>query len=167
MRTIQKIKLPAIGRAEFVLKVMEKTKNKAAATPEIREAAIAIVRNGGGIANNAVGEQLNRLIAFAKQAIIYVRDPYGFEYIQTPQRILKDIETYGYAMGDCDDHALFLCTMGSAIGIKSRLVAVKLNGSAGWNHVISSFYLDDNWINVDACSKSKATAHYKEQLWTS
>lgn len=62
---------------------------------------------------------------WVRDQIIYVYDPNGAEWLQTPP------ETLSIGTGDCDDKTILLLAMLESIGFDTELLAVGGNG-AGW-----------------------------------
>lgn len=114
-----------------------------------------------GLANNDTEGQIKRVIAFVRKHVVYVKDPDNTEYVVSPLRMLNQIQSSGYTMGDCDDHVMLLNTMLGSIGVKSRFTGVKFQGNK-FNHVISTVLCDGRFIQVDPCAKSGNLRTYAE-----
>jgi len=143
-----------------ILRILENIKNEYAKSPYIREFLYSVL---GQLDDNDKDTQIEKITDFVKFNLIYVRDPLGVEYVISPVRHIKRILTTGYSTGDCDDHALFLNTLLSSVGLKTRFVGVKLN-SEKFNHVISCVHHKDRWIDIDPCAKKYPQREYDEQL---
>lgn len=63
---------------------------------------------------------------WVRDSIIYVYDPNGAEWLQTPP------ETLSLGTGDCDDKILLLLALLESVGLDTELLAVGGNGT-GWN----------------------------------
>jgi len=140
---------------------MEDAQRRYALVPYIREYSISLLR---GLQDNDQLGQANRLIDFVRKNLTYVRDPVGGEYIVSPVRLLQGFSSNGYMAGDCDDHVLLLNSLLGAVGIVTKPVGVKFNGSSVWNHVVSGIYLKGELWLVDPCAKRLPQPEYTETL---
>ncbi|MDW8305388.1 MAG: transglutaminase-like domain-containing protein [Acidobacteriota bacterium] len=86
--------------------------------------------------------EVNEIFKFCRDKIRYVRDPYGIELVQSPQRTLQ----LGY--GDCDDKTVLFCALCESIGHRTRFVLESMNGKR-WNHVRADVFLFGKWIPAD------------------
>lgn len=75
---------------------------------------------------------------FVRDRIKYVRDPDGFELVQTPEKTLH------YGVGDCDDKSTLLASMLLSIGHPCRFVAVGFRGEE-YSHVFVEAKLGERW----------------------
>jgi transglutaminase-like putative cysteine protease len=98
------------------------------------------------------------------QKMVYLADPDGGEFIQTPLVLLNTIRQKGFAYGDCDDHVVLLGAMLTSVGIPARAVAVKLHGSDHYNHVVVEYPLNGTTVLIDPCAKTVPTPHYRDRL---
>ena len=96
--------------------------------------------------------------------MVYLADPDGGEFIQTPLVLLNTIGQKGFAYGDCDDHVVLLGAMLVSIGIPARAVAVKLHGSDVYNHVVVEYLCQGQPILIDPCAKTVPTPAYRDRL---
>ena len=129
--------------------------------PYVRYVAVGLMPC---LANNAIADQVQTIVTFVKDRLIYMRDPEGAELVHSPTRLLKQIMTKGRAFGDCDDHALMLNSMLGSLGIATRFVGVKTGNSAKYNHVISGVKIKSEWVDIDPCSKESIQPFYEEKL---
>ena len=114
--------------------------------------------------NNDVQGHARVLIQWVKSHMIYLADPDGAEFIQTPTVLLNVIAAKGTAYGDCDDHVVLLGALLNAIGIPARAAAVKLHGSEYYNHVIIEYQVNGEWVTCDPCAKGVPTPNYNDRL---
>ena len=133
------------------LEVLRGLRDKYAQDISIRQAAEKIV--AGLVADNDVSGQVDRVTQFVKNKVRYMRDPLAWEYVKTPDTMLKQINDTGNTYGDCDDHVLLMNTLLNTLGIKTRFTAVVINGSPTFNHVISSVLIGRDWVDIDPCAK--------------
>jgi len=52
----------------------------------------------------------------------FVKDPRDVEQVKDPVRLLREIQQFGRAVGDCDDASTFMDGVARALGMESRLV---------------------------------------------
>lgn len=93
----------------------------------VRSTALSLVQD---LPQKAYKAEIERLWAFVRNQIRYVRDVHGVETIQTPERTL-DI-----GQGDCDDKATLLAAMLESIGHPARFVAMAFT-SNNYSHVLT------------------------------
>jgi len=129
--------------------------------PRIRAATLPLLSSR---INNDIRNNASTVAAFVMRKMIYLADPDGGEFIQTPLVLLNTIGLKGFAYGDCDDHVVLLGAMLVSIGIPARAVAVKLHGSDHYNHVVIDYPLNGKTVLVDPCAKTVATPHYRDRL---
>lgn len=147
--------------SETILELLDYFRRCYMTSPFVRQATISVL---GELANNDIVSQVQAVVAWVKERLIYVRDPEGAELVHSPNRLLDTIQRRRYAYGDCDDHALLMNSMLGSIGIPTRFVGVKTKGSKKYNHVISSVNVKGEWIDIDPCSKHSVQPEYTEKL---
>jgi len=130
--------------------------------PAIREQTVALM-NAAQIRNNDMSAQINVLMGFVREKLVYVRDPNGTEYVVSPLRLLDQIANDGRAMGDCDDHTLLFNSMANSVGFRTRAVGVRLFENR-YDHVISSVLVGNKWIDIDTCIKNGQQPRYDMRL---
>lgn len=118
----------------------------------------------GAIANNDTRTQLAKIFDFVKAKVIYIKDPKGFELIQSPVAMIDRIEKTGHVYGDCDDHVVLLNSMLATIGFECVPMGVKLHGSSYYNHVISGVIVRGELVELDPCAKNKPPPLYNDRL---
>lgn len=128
----------------------------------IRVTAESIIREN--TLSNDEYNNFTMLVNWVRRKVKYVADPVGQEFIKSPVNMLGEINMFGQATGDCDDHVILLGALVQSIGMPTIAVGVKINGSIGFNHVINSSFVDGRWIDADACVKDGVTGNYKERL---
>ena len=143
-----------IGALQFVVEQFGRD-------PWIRQFAIQLLSSRR---NNDVQGHARVLIQWVKSHMIYLADPDGAEFIQTPTVLLNVIAAKGTAYGDCDDHVVLLGALLTAIGIPARAAAVKLYGSEYYNHVIIEYQVNGEWVTCDPCAKGVPTPNYNDRL---
>lgn len=141
---------------------LARVRDKSAQNLRFRALAETLIR--GNIINDDQMAQALALLSYVKDKITYVRDPQAWEYVKAPELILDEIEKYGRAMGDCDDHVLFYNTLLSSLGFQTKFVAVKINGSPMFNHVVSGVLVKKKWVDLDPCAKLRPQPSFAEKI---
>lgn len=129
--------------------------------PRIRAATLPLISSR---INNDIRNNANTVAAFVMRKMVYLADPDGGEFVQTPLVLLNAIGQKGVAYGDCDDHVVLLGAMLVSIGIPARAVAVKLHGSNHFNHVVIEYAYQGQSILIDPCAKNVPTPAYRDRL---
>jgi transglutaminase-like putative cysteine protease len=129
--------------------------------PRIRAATLPLLSSR---INNDVRNNANTIASWVMRKMVYLADPDGGEFIQTPLVLLNTIGQKGFAYGDCDDHVVLLGAMLVSIGIPARAVAVKLHGSDVYNHVVVEYLCQGQPILIDPCAKNVPTPAYRDRL---
>ena len=129
--------------------------------PRIRAATLPLLSSR---INNDIRNNATTIAAFVMRKMVYLADPDGGEFIQTPLVLLNTIGLKGFAYGDCDDHVVLLGAMLVSIGIPARAVAVKLHGSDHYNHVVIDYPYQGQSILIDPCAKNVPTPAYRDRL---
>lgn len=136
---------------------MKEIINVSSRNPYIREWAKKIV------ARVEVNDKENEAIAvhnFVRDNVRYTRDPYGFEYIQTPPVLLEDIRLYlegkgDRPAGDCDDMCTLSLSLLKSIGFPVAIKVVGFNNSGKFSHVYGLVRIYDKWIVIDCVRPDK------------
>lgn len=147
--------------AEQILAFLEQVKQQYIRSPYVREFTISLLR---GLDNNDQTGQVNRIIAWVRANLTYVRDPIDSEYVITPVQLIEAWKRKHYMAGDCDDHVLLLNTMLGTVGFDTKFVGVKFGQTDVFNHVVSGVILDGQLYIVDPCSKIRNQPVYREKL---
>jgi transglutaminase-like putative cysteine protease len=129
--------------------------------PRIRAATLPLISSR---INNDIRNNASTVAAFVMRKMVYLADPDGGEFVQTPLVLLNAIGQKGVAYGDCDDHVVLLGAMLVSIGIPARAVAVKLHGSDHYNHVVIEYPYQGQAILIDPCAKNVPTPAYRDRL---
>ncbi len=129
--------------------------------PRIRAATLPLLTSR---INNDIRSHANTVAQWVMRKMVYLPDPDGGEFIQTPLVLLNTIAKKGVAYGDCDDHVVLLGAMLTSIGIPARAVAVKLHGAAHYNHVVVEYLLNGQPVLIDPCAKTVQTPAYRDRL---
>jgi hypothetical protein len=128
----------------------------------VRQSTVALFPDT--INNNAIEEHFRIVVRFVRDQMRYVRDPTGSEFIISPVNLLREISRKGFGLGDCDDQVLLLNSMLGSIGFKTKVVGTVINGADHYNHVISSVWIDKQWVDIDPCIASGIQPEYQYRL---
>lgn len=129
--------------------------------PRIRAATLPLLTSR---INNDIRSHANTVAQWVMRKMVYLPDPDGGEFVQTPLVLLNAIAKKGVAYGDCDDHVVLLGAMLTSIGIPSRAVAVKLHGADHYNHVVVEYLHNGEPVLIDPCAKTVGTPAYRDRL---
>jgi len=146
--------------AEQIISFLAYFAGKYGKSPAIMEFAGKLIRNIRQ--NNFVEEQYSRVASFVLDRVTYVADPRGAEYVRSPVTLLRQFCQRGFAQGDCDDMTLLTASLLTALGFKVRIVAVKINGSDYYNHVLNQVMVRGQWKWFDACNKDNPTKQWTD-----
>lgn len=141
-----------------IVQILHELVQRYARLPEIHERAAKIVL---GLADDDQLSQIYRLSNFVRDHVQFLRDPHLGEYIISPLVMLDKIAASGKATGDCDDHVLLLNSLAQSIGFPTRVVGVKANSDL-YNHVLSSIYFRNKWVDIDSTIKIGEQPVYAE-----
>lgn len=92
--------------------------------------------------------EIEALHNFVRDQIRYVRDPEGYELVQTPEKTLEN------GQGDCDDKSTLLAALLKSIGHPARFIAVGFEGN-GLSHVLVQTKVDStgddraDWLSLE------------------
>jgi transglutaminase-like putative cysteine protease len=114
----------------------------------IKDTAVKIIRD---IPPQDELKQIEKIFNYVRDNIKYVKDIYGVEEIQTPSRMIKNIEQKK-AFGDCDDMALTLASLLHNTGFKTRFVVIATTPKM-YNHIRTEVFYKGQWIPLEATSK--------------
>lgn len=125
----------------------------------VRDFAISLISTINR--SNDMQAQLEAVLSFMLNNVVYVRDPNGLEYVVSPIQMIRAFCNHGKVDGDCDDHTLLFNSLLNSLGFETRMFAVKINDSEYYNHVISSAKIGSTWYDFDTCAKAAPTIQYQ------
>lgn len=128
---------PAGVRA--TLKIMKRWRDQYKTNPTIRNLALQLTT---GLPQKDHRGEIERVHAFVRDSIRYVRDVAGVETLQTP---LKTLELRA---GDCDDKSTLIATLLASIGYPTRFVAVGF-APGRFSHVFAEVRRGTAWIALE------------------
>lgn len=123
--------------------------------PQVREWARNIL--DGVRVNNKKGEA-TAIHDFVRDNVRYTRDPYGWEYVQTPPVLLEGIRQYlqgqgARPIGDCDDMTVLTLSLLRSVGFP---VVIKTVGYGPmYSHVYGMVNVAGNWLVTDTVRPDK------------
>lgn len=125
--------------------------NDSSKNPYIREWAKNVV--GRVTVNDKKGEA-SAIFNFVRDNVRYTKDPYGYEYIQTPPAILEDIRLFGEGKGerpagDCDDMTVLSLSLLKSIGFQVAIKVVSFRQDGQYGHVYGLVQIGHLWIPFD------------------
>lgn len=113
---------------------MQKIAHEKAGDPLIQRLARQIVLQAG-VPSHYYADESVAIGQFVQSRMRYSRDPEGYEQLQDPVLMVKDIQN-GEAQGDCDDMALLAVTLLLAIGHTPSFRVVRYSGDSGpYEHI--------------------------------
>lgn len=127
---IKKFKWTTPGDLARILKVIVQESCK---SPEVKEVA------SWGKWSNVKGDRrhIKVLETFLKLRYIFVRDPEGVEYVQSPTYLCKKLLNSETIRGDCDDITCLVLSIGKAMGFEGFMVFVSPKGfKMPYTHVL-------------------------------
>lgn len=125
--------------------------------PYIREWAQKIV---AGIEVNDLKNEANAIHNFVRDNVRYTRDPFGYEYLQTPPVLLEDIRLYqagqgNRPIGDCDDMTMLSLSLLKSIGFNVAIKVVSFHESGRLSHVYGLVKIGYEWVPIDCVRTDK------------
>jgi hypothetical protein len=135
--------------------------------PYIRSWAKDIVANVE--VNNKEGEA-RAIHNFVRDHVRYTRDPYGFEYIQTPPVLLEDIRLFldgngERPIGDCDDMTVLSLSLLKSIGFPVAIKVVSFHNHGKFSHVYGLVQIYEQWVPID-CVRPDKTLGWESDMLT-
>lgn len=98
--------------------------------------------DGTGLQQKDFLGEAERLLAFVRDDIRYVKDIDGVETLHDPVTLLR------LGAGDCDDKAILLASLLLSIGHTPRYIAVGF-APGEYSHVWVQDYLNDQWVDLE------------------
>lgn len=155
---------------EQILREMERRLEEAMNDPAaIREKAVEVI--GAQIQDNDLQAAASLLNDWVQANVTYVPDPHDTEYIQSPQKVLRDIEARGKAAGDCDCRCMMLAALLRSVGIDTRFAAVQtdykeLGDKAPFDHVIVLAGFPGGGVkDIDPCAPGGYAPNYPVKVY--
>lgn len=98
--------------------------------------------------------------------VAFVRDPIGYEVIETPRRILERVRDNGRHAGDCDDISSLTGALMRAVGIPSRAHLVAFQ-KGRFQHIFADGHVPATqigWVAVDPCLSDIEAPHMVRRI---
>lgn len=136
---------------------MKQIIDESSKNPYVREWAKHIVAR---VTVNDKENEAAMIHRFVRDNVRYTRDPYGFEYIQTPPVLLEDIRLYQQGQGDrptgdCDDMCVLSLSLLKSIGFPVAIKIVSFNENGRFSHVYGLVRVYDDWVPIDCVRPDK------------
>lgn len=123
------------------LKRMASIAKKASVEPQVIDTARRIV---AGVRGKDFRGEAAAIQNFVRERVRYTRDPYFSETLQTPAVTLSQLQ------GDCDDHAILVASLLTAIGAPVRFRAIRIPGNGSdLGHVLAETRFGRGWVPVE------------------
>jgi transglutaminase-like putative cysteine protease len=145
---------------EAIYRTVDKIKSiidSSARNPYVREWAKKIVAR---VEVNNRKAEASAIFNFVRDNVRYTKDPYGFEYVQTPPVLLEDIRLYmegrgDRPVGDCDDMTTLSLSLLKSIGFQVAIKVVSFNSNKKFGHVYGLVRIGYDWVPVDCVRPDK------------
>ena len=94
------------------------------------------------------------------EKVRYANDPLHVELVKDPQRLVEEVVERGHAVGDCDDMASLIGTMGLQIGRIAQICAVGFGAPGKYSHVFARIQepKTKTWIVCDPVAGTRERA---------
>lgn len=112
-----------------------------------------------GIRPNDEIAQIQAIFDWTRRNMEYVRDIYGVEELTRPDKIVYSImKGLNQHSSDCDDFAMVLSALLRAVGFRTRLEALAVNGPDGYDHARAAVYVKslDKWWPLEGTKPNVA-----------
>lgn len=129
-----------VAGIRHTLKMMSAIVKEYKKAPAVRELALSLTH---GLPPKKWFAEAERIHAFARDRIRYIKDVRGVETLQTP------IQTLRLGQGDCDDHSILIAALLESIGHPTRFVAIGLLPGT-FCHVFPQTKIAGKWITLEA-----------------
>lgn len=77
------------------------------------------------------------IMHWVTESVRYKNDPLHVEMIKDAQRLMEEIQTQGYGIGDCDDSATLIATMCLQVGRVAEFVVAGFGEAGQYSHVFA------------------------------
>lgn len=129
------------------VKAMQKLAHAAAGQPLIQKLARLILLDAN-VGSHMYADEATAIGAYVQAQVRYLRDPDGYEQLQTPELLIHEIQA-GTAQGDCDDMALLTSALLLAIGHNPFYAMVRYDSdSGGYAHIYCVDYEGNQGLPV-------------------
>jgi transglutaminase-like putative cysteine protease len=149
------------------IQVMHSLIDGGAVDTQIREQALAIVRQAGAVSRDSAAE-INAIFWWAKTHMRFQKDVSGGEYVCTPRYLLRTMA------GDCDDYVVLIGSLLKSIGIPIRIVTIAADREepGRLSHVYLEAMSHGQWIPLDATQAQSAPGwqpprYFRKKVWES
>jgi hypothetical protein len=136
-----------MAHTRSTIRTMARLAKAASHTYPIRNLATSIVK---GVPSKQVRAELAALYRWVRDHIRYRFDPVGLEWVQSPERTVKE------EAGDCDDMATLLAALAGSLGHRWRFRTVGPSPHV-MKHVCAEAWDGDRWVTLDPVLEPPAT----------
>jgi transglutaminase-like putative cysteine protease len=91
----------------------------------------------------------SRIYAYVKAHMRFVPDPRQVEALGLPSYHLQLIAERNETYGDCDDGAMLIATLATAVGVTSRLAVASFRPDRILHHVWAGLLVPRGWFEAD------------------
>ncbi len=99
--------------------------------------------------------EIRAVTSFVRRKVRYTNE--GIETLKTPRVLLDEIDHYGKAVGDCDDHVILWMALHRALGNPTRIKVVSQRPDKLAGHIFGEVYNSNTkrWVTDDTIVKNK------------
>lgn len=117
-----------------------------AASQYLRQFVIDLVRHCHGHDSEC---EIRACFEFARDAIIYRRDPHSVERVSDARRTIES------GFGDCDDKCVLLCSLLAVVGYRTRFIVCGFKRDSH-SHVYCEVLTSRGWLALDPTPENAA-----------
>lgn len=92
-------------------------------------------------------EQVRAIEAFIRARVLIVSEYQ--EVLVGPLEMLREIESDGRSVGDCDDVSMLSAALLASVGFRVRFKAVHPLPDGGYAHVFTEYFIGPGWRPMD------------------
>ena len=93
--------------------------------------------------------QIKTVIGWVRRNLKYCRDLFGVEELTSPVRTLYNIKAkVNTHSSDCDDYAMLIAALLRALGFRTRLEAIAVQGPR-YDHARAAVYINGEWVVIE------------------
>jgi len=144
------------GDTEQILTAIGELVSQGAIDPLTREVSGFIVSRYAGNPK----AQAHALYSWVRAKMRYVDQPLGHQHLTTGNKLLTDIKTQGFSLGNCAEYSTLFCAMAQSVGLNCQPVAVMQGKNNSFDHLISSLYIGGKWFDFDLTNFSGIQRSY-------
>lgn len=136
---------------DHTVKTIVRLVNESVTDPVVRRVAENIVRD---IPERDKLGEIRAISRFVRSRIRYTGEP--VETIKTPRVLVDEIQRYGKATGDCDDHVVLALALHRMVGTQCDIPVISQRADGIANHIyIRCFVPGRGWVTDDLIMKKE------------